>query len=43
LRLLKRHLDEPVMSGKHVLTLRACRNPHTEIFEYHVAIKECSV
>ena len=26
---LGRHLDEPVMSGKRVLTLRAQRDPHT--------------
>jgi hypothetical protein len=39
-RLLKRHLDEPVMSGKRVLTLRAERNTHTEVLEYYVAIKE---
>jgi hypothetical protein len=42
-RQLKRHLDEPVMSGKRALTLRAERNPHTEVHEYHVAIKQCSV
>jgi hypothetical protein len=42
-RQLKRHLDEPVMSGKRALTLRAERNPHTEVHEYHVAIKQCPV
>jgi hypothetical protein len=41
-RQLKRHLDEPVMSGKRALTLRAERNPHTEVLEYYVAIKERS-
>jgi hypothetical protein len=38
-----RHLDEPVMSGERLLTLRAQRNLHTKVLEYHVAIKECPV
>jgi hypothetical protein len=42
-RQLNATLDEPVMSGKRALTLRAERNPHTEVHEYHVAIKQCSV
>jgi hypothetical protein len=36
---LGRHLDEPVMSGECVLTLRAQRDPHTKLLEYRVANK----
>jgi hypothetical protein len=35
-RLLKRHLDEPVKSGKRTLVLRSRENMHTKVRVYHV-------
>jgi len=37
-RLLKRHLDEPVRSGKRTLVLRREQDAQTEVFNYGVAV-----